>query len=382
MPTLSGAASQQERDSASIQTIVMADDDELLRRLVRTTLQGSLDLQLIEAGDGRSALDLVRAHHPDLILLDVNMPELSGLECCRAIRADPDPDLRQTPIILLTGLNDVTDREAGREAGANDYMTKPFSPRALIAKIEHVLAAAPFPPGAGVPADDPAYSELEPQILVYANDLSTSLRELREAHARLQVAYLQTVEALAAALETRDAETAGHCSRVTLVTLDLAVALGYPPEDMTVLRIGASLHDVGKIGVPDAILRKPGKLTQEEWTAMRRHPEFGEQMLQSVEFIRQALPIVASHHERWDGLGYPRGLRGDEIPLAARIFMVADTIDAMISDRPYRRALPWDAAYDEVVRGKGSQFDPVVVEIFQQRADHLRTLSTVADAAG
>ncbi|MBI2940357.1 MAG: HD-GYP domain-containing protein [Chloroflexi bacterium] len=198
---------------------------------------------------------------------------------------------------------------------------------------------------------------LQQQLLAYAHDLATS-------HRRLQATYLATLHALANAVENRDEETAGHSQRVTRYSLALARALGVPETGIRQVEYGALLHDVGKIGIPDAILRKPGRLTHEEWVQMRRHPDIGHRMLQEIEFLQDALPIVRQHHERFDGKGYPQGLGGKEIALGARIFAVADALDAITSDRPYRQAAPFERAREEILRQRGRQFDPDVVEAF------------------
>jgi len=197
-------------------------------------------------------------------------------------------------------------------------------------------------------------------------DMERANRDILEMTEALKETYDGTLEALVTALDARDRETKGHSTRVTVYTLDIARCLGLQPDtpDVENLKRAALLHDVGKIGVSDFILHKPGPLTSEEWEEMRRHPVIGYEMLKGVRFLAGPAEIVHYHHERFDGKRYPGALAGDEIPLGARIFAVADTFDAMTSDRPYRRALPWEAARDEIIRHSGSQFDPQVVEAF------------------
>lgn len=356
--------------------LLFADDEEHIRLLIRIACEGLIErgqVALIEAADGQTALQLARETLPDLILLDINMPSLSGLECCRQLRADPR--FRQTPIVLLTGYGTSERAQAGQAVGATAYITKPFRPLLLVETIERLLSleTSPSPPFLANVAAAPSPA-VHSQLLVYANDLSVTLAELRSAHDELRAAYLATVQALSGALEARDVETASHCGRVTTMTLELAQEVGYPIEGLTALQFGATLHDVGKIGVPDSILRKAGPLTDEEWSIIQRHPELGERMLRGVAFLRTALPIVVAHHERWDGSGYPRGLAGEAIPLGARIFVIADAIDAMTSDRPYRRSLAWKDAFGEVLRGRGRQFDPRIVDAFERRAEALRNV--------
>jgi HD-GYP domain-containing protein (c-di-GMP phosphodiesterase class II) len=189
-------------------------------------------------------------------------------------------------------------------------------------------------------------------------------REIQSLFEKLQSSYEDTLRALAAALDTRDTETQGHSARVSEYTVAIARRMGVGEPEITDIRRGALLHDVGKIGIPDAILLKPGKLSPEEWVEMKRHPWIGHRILSGINFLERSLPIVISHQERFDGSGYPRGLRGEEIPLGARIFAVVDTLDAMTSDRPYRRALTYEDAREEIIRNSGVQFDPEVVKIF------------------
>jgi putative nucleotidyltransferase with HDIG domain len=180
----------------------------------------------------------------------------------------------------------------------------------------------------------------------------------------LEQSYDYTLEAFAGALDLRDAETEGHCQRVTSYTILIAGRMGIDPKTMHHIARGAFLHDIGKMGVPDSILRKPGPLTDEEWTVMRKHAEIGYALLRNIPFLKQAADIVLAHQERYDGTGYPRGLRGDLIPLGARIFAVADAFDAMISERPYRKPISIEAACEEIRRNSGTQFDPKVVDVF------------------
>lgn len=352
--------------------ILVADDEDHIRKLVRITLSRSERITVIEATNGMGLLKLAEEQQPDLLILDNKMPGMSGLECCRALRARRA--FAAVPIILLTAHDSAQDRRAALAAGATEFLTKPFSPRSLVDLVERHLgveSAASAPSGL---AARPSSSNPVEQLLLYAADLSSSMEEMRTAHRRLQAAYLGTVDALASALETRDVETAGHCRRVAASTVELARLLAVTAEQLPAIQFGAMLHDVGKIGVPDAILCKPGKLTEEEWRVMRRHPELGERMLQGLEFLQEALPIIGAHHERWDGQGYPQGLAGAAIPMGARIFAIADTLDAMLSDRPYRASLPWERAVAEILAGAGSQFDPQVVEVFQQHAERLTAL--------
>lgn len=345
--------------------ILIADDDEYIRRLIRIALGREREIEFLEAADGRTALEHARRTRPDLIILDVRMPGPDGIEVCRQLRTEPA--FAAVPIVILTASGAAAQQAAGLAAGATAYLTKPFSPRGLGDLVARYLGGLPAETAGDQPGRPPTPDPLA-QLFVHAEDLHLSLEDLQHAHRELQRAYLATVDALATALETRDVETAGHCRRVSAVAVELAKAAGIGTPDLATVQYGAALHDVGKIGVPDAILRKTGPLTEDEWTIMRRHPELGERMLAGIDFLRSALPIITYHHERWDGQGYPRGLAGPVIPLGARVFAVADALDAMLSVRPYRPPRTWDEAHDEIIRSSGSYFDPDITAIFRRDA--------------
>jgi response regulator RpfG family c-di-GMP phosphodiesterase len=381
--------------------ILLADDQDRVRRLVAATL-GSAQWELLYARDGEEALRIAEEARPDIVLLDVTMPKIDGFEVCRRLKSGANT--RHMAVVMLTALRDEESRIRANLAGADEYFVKPFSPLALVSRLQELLpqragAAAPPPepaapsprptgfagtPGLGglmLPPETPAIvttlaqtgstgntttitAPEAQQLLAYARDLNQSLEQLRRVYTELERSYLQTIEALAAALDARDSATEGHCQRVTGCTLIIGEHLGIQGAEMTALHYGAALHDIGKIGIPDAILLKPGRLTEDEWALMRQHPELGEKIIAGIQFLRSAIPVVLHHHERWDGEGYPGRLKGEEIPLGARIFMVSDAFDAMISNRPYRRGMPYDQALREIRHHSGKQFDPAVVEAF------------------
>lgn len=212
-------------------------------------------------------------------------------------------------------------------------------------------------------------------------DLRRMNEELRRAHRELEDTYLSTLQALSNALDLRDAQTRGHSRRVTAYSVLMARAMGFEGRDLAAIVQGSLLHDVGKIGVPDGILKKPDELTDEEWAEMRQHPQWGYEMLQGIDFLEGALPVVLYHQERWDGTGYPNGLKGDEIPLASRIFAVTDTFDAMTSERPYRTAYSPEAAKREIMKQAGLQFDPKVVKVFVDLFDQIVAIMDAPDSA-
>jgi response regulator RpfG family c-di-GMP phosphodiesterase len=321
-----------------------------------------------EAAGAEEAMARIRVTRPDVVLLDVMMPGRDGLELCRSLKADAET--RDIGIVLLTGSVGVA-RVADDAAGADAFVKKPFSPLELLSVTER-LAGRRY----GVPMRGPrAPGAPEEQLLLYARDLRHVLEVERSHRQLLERAYHDTVAALASALESKDTGTRAHSQRVQRYALELAREIGSELVEDPSVQYGFLLHDVGKIGIPDRILLKPGPLTRGEWRLMQTHTVLGEQMLGAVAFLQgEGLRVVRSHHERWDGRGYPDGLVRDEIPPGARIFALADTLDAMTSHRPYRRARAWASARAEIVATSGTQFDPAVVEAFQSCEAALRKI--------
>ena len=356
--------------------ILLVDDDPALRTLLRTTFELA-DVDVVEAHSADAARKRIRAARPDVIVLDVNMPRTTGLELCAELKADPRTS--DIPVILLTGSSGGTSAAAKR-AGADAFVRKPFSPLELLAVAER-LAGGLY----GVPfrASKKRTGGPEEELLLYARDLRHLLELERGQRELLQSAYMQTVSALASALESKDTGTRAHSQRVQSYATALAKAVG----EEAVVRdpstpYGFLLHDVGKIGIPDGILLKPGPLSAAERRRMQTHTVLGEAMLSGVAFLKgEGLKIVRSHHERWDGRGYPDGLSADEIPLGARIFAVADSLDAMTSNRPYRRAMSWQAARTEILDQRKRQFDPEVVDAFVSAEAKLKIIRRELAAA-
>ncbi len=303
--------------------VLVVDDEELNRKLLRELLT-SRGFRVEEAADGEEALRKVQQISPDLLLLDVMMPRVNGLRACRELKQDPRTQL--IPVVLLTALSAVDDRIAGIEAGADDFLTKPFHQAELLARVRSLVRM----------------KQLTDQLERTENILFT----------------------MAAAVEAKDPYTEGHLRRLEAYAAQTSVAFGLSGHLATVVRYGALLHDIGKIGVPDAILHKPGSLTSKEFEIVKQHPAFGERICRPLRFGAEVGPIVRSHHERWDGAGYPDGLAGDAIPLGGRIVAIADAFDAMTTDRPYHRAIPVASAIDELRQGAGAQWDPHLVECF------------------
>ena len=342
--------------------ILVVDDDPNLRALLRTSFEVA-DIEVGEADTAKSAAQEIASRNPDVVVLDVGMPGVNGLVFCRGMKADPYT--RDIPVVLLTG-DSVSERSA-REAGADAFLRKPFSPLALLAVVERLGAKQHDGPPPS------AESREEKQLLLYAQDFRRLLELERGQRALLNEAYRETVVALARALESKDGATGAHSERVRRYATALATAVDDSLLEEPSLEFGFILHDIGKIAIPDAVLAKSEPLTAAERRLLETHTVLGEQMVGHAALLRgEGARVVRSHHERWDGRGYPDKLAGEEIPLGARVFSVVDALDAMTSDRPYRPAGAWDDAVQEIVKQAGWQFDPRVVEAFREREEALR----------
>ena len=336
--------------------ILVADDEEAIREVVSTLLE-SQGYDCKTCPDGRAALDSFRRGSYDLVLSDIVMPEMNGMKLLAALREEK-PDV---PVIMVTAMHDISIALEAIRAGAYDYILKPFEKDQLYMNVRRALEHRHL-----VLENRSYQTNLEHLVAERTQQLSIALADLEQS-------YDYTLEALGSALDAKDAETEGHCQRVTAFTITIAKAMGVDKPLLRHIARGAFLHDIGKMGVPDQILRKPGPLTPDEREIMRRHCEIGYAVLERIPFLKEAAEIVLAHQECYDGSGYPRGLKGEQIPIGARIFAVADTLDAMISDRPYRKALPISAARDEIRRFSGAQFDPHVVEVFLSHPDRIWT---------
>jgi response regulator RpfG family c-di-GMP phosphodiesterase len=337
--------------------VLLVDDDAALRTLLRTTFE-VFDIDVEEAENAADAERAIPSFQPDVLVLDIRMPGMDGLEFCRRLKADHAND--GLGVVLLTGSDGGTE-QAAAEVGADVFLRKPFSPLQLLAATERLAGkkyGIPFPIAPGT--DDP-----EEQLLLYARDLRHLLELEKGQRTLIQRAYRETVTALASALESKDVGTRAHSQRVLRYAVELTREVDERLLDDPSTEYGFLLHDVGKIGIPDQILQKPRPLSEAEERLMRTHTMLGEQVLGAVAFLHgEGLSVVRSHHERWDGTGYPDGLVGTEIPLGARVFAVADALDAITSDRPYRRARSWEQAGRELLQESGRQFDPEVVSAF------------------
>jgi putative two-component system response regulator len=324
---------------------ILIVDDEPIARMTLKALLAREPYDLHFADNGVDGLAAAVSIQPDVVLLDVMMPNMSGYEVCKIIRSTYT--LNEVPILFITTLDDRESKLAGLKAGADDFLSKPFDGVELLARLRGM-------------------TRLNRYRLI-----AEQRRALENLNTNLVSAYDKTIEGWTNALDLRDKETEGHSQRVTDKTILLASAHGLADEDLKQIRRGALLHDIGKLGIPDSILLKPGKLTEEEWVIMRQHPAIAYQWLSQIGYLQPALDIPYCHHEKWDGTGYPRGLKGEEIPIAARLFAVIDVWDALTSDRPYRNALSREEASQIILEQSGKHFDPVIVQLFASHLDEL-----------
>lgn len=328
--------------------ILIVDDEPLIREALCQFLSETYQCAL--AASAEEALAKIEEEKFGVVISDINMPGMSGLEMISQIPAKSP----FTSVIVITGQQVVDDAIQALRAGAFDYILKPFELLQVQAAVRR--AAEHYE----LQIIKRRYDQhLEQLVAKRTEELNCALNEVEKS-------YRATLKALVQALETRDFETHGHSERVVTFSLRLGYELGLGNEQLTALEYGALLHDIGKIGVPDAILRKPAGLNDEEWIKMRLHPLHGQQILRGIPFLEAATRVVAQHHEKWDGSGYPLGLRGEAIDLNARIFSVADSFDAIVSDRVYRAGQSYENAAAALEKASGTQFDPEVVAAFHR----------------
>ena len=331
----------------SARRVLIVDDE----RDIRTTLNavfGSAGYECRMAADGREAVRLFEADRAPLTITDLKMPVMDGLQLLQHVKAR-DAD---AAVIMLTGAADVRTAVESLKQGASDFILKPVNLDQVLLAAERALERRQL-----------LMERREHQALLEYR-VAEATRDLAAALGELQQTYQATLEALGSALATREVGTELHSRRVYAYSIALARAHGLPEAELEALGRGVLLHDIGKIGISDAILLKPGPLTPDEWTIMRSHPSVGRQLLERIPFLRDAIPVVYHHHERWDGTGYPLGLAGPAIPMGARIFAVADAFDAMTFDRPYSKAITMQAARARIREAAGTHFDPDVVATF------------------
>ena len=337
-----------------IERILVVDDEALVRSMIGSALERR-GYHVGLAPSGREAVETLERDAFDLVLTDIEMEDGNGIVLLEYIH-EREPDL---PVVMVTASDDIGVVIDSMRRGAFDYLLKPFDFERLLSTVQRAL--------------DHGKALHESHSYQDRLELAVGARTeiLRRAIENLEHSYDVTLEALGDALELKDPETEGHSKRVTAYTVVLCRAMGILPADIKVIARGAFLHDIGKMASPDEILRKPGTLTPEEQEVMREHCTRGYNMLRKIPFLAEAAEIVLSHQEHYDGTGYPSGLRGNEIPIGSRIFAVADTLDAITSDRPYRKACSFEIAREEILRCSGTQLDPSVVEVFLQIPNEL-----------
>jgi putative two-component system response regulator len=320
--------------------ILLVDDEEMIRRLLSQKLSPE-GYRCEQAANAKQALEKLKEHPIDLVILDIKMPGKSGVELLSEIKAKyPD-----TAVIMATAIDDAAVAIKCMKAGAYDYVTKPFNLDEVSFSVRRALEKR----------------RLELENRDYQQHLEEKVAEQAQ---KIRASFFNAITALAYALEAKDVYTSGHSQRVTEISVAIAEHLGLPKESIEKIRLAGLVHDIGKIGVRESVLNKPGSLSDNEFKHVRLHSQAGERILKPIVDDEEILKAVRHHHERYDGTGYPDGLKGEQIPQLARIIAVADTFDAMTSERPYRKALTEEAACAEVERCRGTQFDPGAADAF------------------
>ncbi|MBL7204030.1 MAG: two-component system response regulator [Desulfobacteraceae bacterium] len=322
--------------------VLVVDDEPNNLQLLGQILQ---DYQLSFATDGTKALDVAWKVKPDIILLDIMMPEMDGYETCRRLKADPETS--KIPVIFVTAMEKMEDEYRGFEVGGVDYITKPVSAPIVLARVRTHLA-------------------LYDQNRLLEEVVQQRTKQLRQAFQKIETYSLDSIYRLTRASEYKDEDTGAHIQRMSHYSAAVARKMGLGENVIKSILYGAPMHDVGKIGIPDRILLKPGKLDAEEWEIMRQHTTFGGKILEGSKagYLKLGEVIALTHHEKWDGSGYPKGLKGKEIPKVGRIVAIADVFDALTTKRPYKEPFPLDKSYRIIREGLGSHFDPDVVDAF------------------
>lgn len=327
--------------------ILIVDDEEMIRDLLSSALVQE-EYICHQAANVEEAFRLLAKQPVDLVISDIMMPGRSGVELLHDLKK-MDPDIA---VLMITGLSDMKTAMECVHLGADDYITKPFGVNRVVLTVKNLIKRRFF-----------AIEKKNYQISLEFKVMEQT-GQIRKTMDELSSAYDNTLTALVKALDAREKEVGSHSERVMNFASFLGSKLGLAGQDLNDLAKGALLHDIGKIGISDSILLKPGKLDNDEWIEMRKHPQVGYAILSEIDFLKKPAEIILSHHERFDGTGYPNQLSAKDIPIGARIFAVVDTLDAMTSDRPYRQALPFVQATSEIIKYRGTQFDPEIVDLF------------------
>jgi putative nucleotidyltransferase with HDIG domain len=329
------------------ENILIVDDEEMIRNLLSSALSQESYI-CHQAGSVDEAFAILGEQAFDLVISDIMMPGRSGVELLRDLKK-VNPDIA---VLMITGLSDMNTAMECVHLGADDYITKPFGISRVVLTVKNLIDRR------NLAIEKKNYQiSLEFKVMEQTSQIRKTMNEL-------SLAYDNTLTALVKALDAREKEVGSHSERVMNYASLLGIKLGMSGKDLQELAKGALLHDIGKIGISDNILLKPGKLDDNEWIEMRKHPQVGYAILSEIDFLKNPAQIILSHHERFDGTGYPKKLKEEQIPIGARIFAIVDTLDAMTSDRPYRRALPFDLVGPEIRKYSGSQFDPAIADLF------------------
>ena len=323
--------------------ILLVDDEPNNLQLLGQILQDQYQLSF--AKDGAKALDVAWKVKPDIILLDIMMPEMDGYETCRRLKADPETS--KIPVIFVTAMGEMEDERRGFEVGGVDYITKPVSAPIVLARVSIHLA-------------------LYDQNRILEEIVQQRTKQLRQAFQKLETYSLDSIYRLTRAAEYKDEDTGAHIQRMSHYSAVVARQMGLSENVTNNILYGAPMHDVGKIGIPDRILLKPGKLDADEWDIMRQHTTFGGKILEGSKagYLKLGEVIALTHHEKWDGSGYPNGLKGKEIPKVGQIVAIADVFDALTTKRPYKEAFSLEKSYTIIRESSGSHFNPVVMDAF------------------
>jgi putative two-component system response regulator len=338
---------------------VMAVDDELLNLKTIEAILKKQGYEVILCKDGEECLAKVNENPPDLILLDIMMPGMDGFQVCSALKSNEKFAL--VPVVMVTALSEVNDKVKALEVGADDFLSKPVDRNELQARVRSLLKVKAY--------NDHLVNyrqELEAEVQRRTLEIQETNKMLAKAHEKLRGASLETIFRLSRAAEFKDEDTGAHIISMSRISARLAAKMGLSDQTVESILYASPMHDIGKIGIPDRILLKNGPLTDEEWSVMRLHTVYGGKILENsdIGFLRLGEVIATTHHEKFDGSGYPKGLAANKIPLAGRIVAVADVFDALMSRRPYKPAFSPEQAIDIIKEGRGRHFDPDVVDVF------------------
>ncbi|NPA38852.1 MAG: response regulator [Thermodesulfobacteria bacterium] len=345
--------------------VLIVDDDKKIREILEEFLKRE-GYNVFSASDGKEALYQIHKISPDVALIDYLLPEIDGISLCKLIKNNPDTI--DIGVILITGLNDLEVKINGLSAGADDLLTKPFFLPELKARIKSLAKIKKYRDFLK------NYQQiLEEEVEKKTRELQKTYLELQETYQEIKELSLEIVFRLAKAAEYRDEHTGAHIQRVSYYSAKIAETIGLSSEEIELIKYGAPLHDIGKLGIPDNILLKPGSLTQKEWEIMKMHTLIGANILagSKIKYLNVAEEIALYHHEKWDGTGYPKGLKGENIPLFPRIVAIADVFDALTTDRPYRKAIEFNIAIEIIKNKAGTHFDPEIVQAFLKIKDEL-----------